>query len=190
MSKKHNPRQTEDSEKYEGRIFISSLKEASYLLSSNTWGNKIRYVVSIGSPRENPPANLMPKNFRRNVLRLEFDDNPRIEGDIIDEGPQLYDMEKLISWGEKSLKTGEIILCHCQAGISRSSAAAFTLHCMDLGPGMETEAKDQVLLSRPIAYPNLRMVSFADFLLERDGAMVNAFQERFKNDSRLNPIQY
>jgi predicted protein tyrosine phosphatase len=66
------------------------------------------------------------------------------------------------------------MVVHCYAGISRSTAAAFTAACA-VNPGRNEE--DIALALRrasPIATPNARIVELADKALGRNGRMVRA----------------
>jgi len=65
-------------------------------------------------------------------------------------------------------------LIHCEAGVSRSTAAALILYACWLGPGLEAEAMERVLAQRPLAIPNRRMVALADDLLNRGGHLLKA----------------
>jgi predicted protein tyrosine phosphatase len=66
------------------------------------------------------------------------------------------------------------MLIHCWAGISRSTASAFTIACMLSEPGRE-ETIARLLRSRAAhAQPNQRLVALADDILGRDGRMLDA----------------
>lgn len=65
------------------------------------------------------------------------------------------------------------LLIHCWAGISRSSAAAYILAC-DRHPGCEDELATALRARAPFVTPNRLMVTLADDLLGRNGAMVDA----------------
>ena len=66
------------------------------------------------------------------------------------------------------------MLIHCWAGISRSTAAAYTALCM-LRPDSDEEALARELrAASPSATPNRLIVSLADDILGRDGRMVKA----------------
>jgi predicted protein tyrosine phosphatase len=69
------------------------------------------------------------------------------------------------------------VLIHCEAGISRSAAAALIMYSSWLGPGQEREALESVLSQRPFARPNRRMVDLADKLLGRGGCLVAILSE-------------
>lgn len=106
-------------------------------------------------------------------LRLNFNDITEKRDGFMAPEPQhvhaLLDFGR--SWaGEKPL------LIHCYAGISRSTAAAYILACA-LKP--ELSAHDMALVLRklsPSATPNIRLVTLADEILGRNGAMQKAIQ--------------
>jgi predicted protein tyrosine phosphatase len=68
------------------------------------------------------------------------------------------------------------MVVHCYAGISRSTASAFTAVCA-LNPHRDEVSIAQALrLASPTATPNMRIVSLADQLLGRNGRMVAAIE--------------
>ena len=68
------------------------------------------------------------------------------------------------------------MVVHCYAGISRSTAAAFTAACV-LNPKRDEAAIAQALRrASPIASPNIRIVALADAALGRNGRMVRAIE--------------
>jgi predicted protein tyrosine phosphatase len=68
------------------------------------------------------------------------------------------------------------LVVHCYAGISRSTASAFTAVCA-LNPHRDEESIAIALRrASPTATPNIRIVSLADQLLGRDGRMVAAVE--------------
>jgi len=66
------------------------------------------------------------------------------------------------------------MLIHCWAGISRSTATAFTVLCMLNPSGREKQIAVALRKAAAHAQPNLRIVALADDLLDRDGRMVEA----------------
>jgi predicted protein tyrosine phosphatase len=72
-------------------------------------------------------------------------------------------------WDER-----EPILIHCWAGISRSTAAAFTLACERNPEVSERDIAERMRRSSRRASPNRRIVAIADNLLGRGGRMVDA----------------
>ncbi|MDP1619053.1 tyrosine phosphatase family protein [Phenylobacterium sp.] len=73
------------------------------------------------------------------------------------------------SWDER-----DPMVVHCWAGISRSTASAFTLACAR-SPDADEAAIAWTLRSlAPHAYPNRRIIALADDMLGRQGRMVDA----------------
>ncbi len=71
----------------------------------------------------------------------------------------------------------EPIVIHCWAGISRSTAAAYTSMCL-LHPGRdEYEMAHRLRRLSPTATPNPRIVALADKLLGRQGRMIDAIRQ-------------
>jgi predicted protein tyrosine phosphatase len=69
------------------------------------------------------------------------------------------------------------LIVHCYAGISRSSASAFTAACA-LNPHRdETSIARQIRAASPIAQPNRLIVALADKALGRQGRMLRALDE-------------
>ena len=97
-------------------------------------------------------------------------------GDTLDEetGPSESDVKTLVELAQRLRSSSGKVLIHCEAGISRSSAAALIFHACRLGPGREYQAMTNVLKQRPFAMPNRRMVEIADRLLKRDGRLLKA----------------
>lgn len=66
------------------------------------------------------------------------------------------------------------MIVHCWAGVSRSTAGAMIATCM-LRPELDEELVASTIRDRsPEATPNIRLVEFADALLERNGRMAAA----------------
>ena len=75
------------------------------------------------------------------------------------------------AWDER-----DPMVIHCWAGISRSTASAFTLACAR-SPEVDEVAIAWTLRSlAPHAYPNRRIVALADDMLGRQGRMVDAIE--------------
>jgi len=139
-------------------------------------------VVSIGSPRTDPPAGLESENPRH--LRLEFDDvtsQTSALGTRELHPPQRDHVETLVERSDLLL-AGDLVYCHCAAGISRSTAAAYILECRRRADGSEPEAFRAVVEDNPFASPNRRMVQLADDVMSRDGAMIDALEIVTRHD--------
>jgi predicted protein tyrosine phosphatase len=68
------------------------------------------------------------------------------------------------------------MVIHCWAGISRSTAAAFTTQCIFHPERNEMELAHELRAASPIATPNPLIVANADRLLGRDGRMSEAIE--------------
>ena len=68
------------------------------------------------------------------------------------------------------------IVVHCFAGISRSTAAAFSAYCAVRPDADETEIAARLRRRSPEATPNARIVAMADAILGRDGRMIRAVE--------------
>src|SRR5262245_12785146 len=147
------------------KIEVVSREEASSILGSAEQCSKISLLISIGAPQDDLPTGYLNVPCR---LRLLFADTVTAE-----EGPGESDIQQLIDLAMELSGSSANVLIHCEAGVSRSAAAALILYTYLLGPGSEQEAMDLVLRQRPIARPNRRMVEIADNLLGRDGRLLN-----------------
>jgi predicted protein tyrosine phosphatase len=87
--------------------------------------------------------------------------------------PETSHVERLLEFG-RDWDASRPILIHCWAGISRSTAAAFTLAC-ERNPGVDERVIALKLreVSRT-ATPNRRIVGLADEMLGRRGRMLAA----------------
>ncbi len=68
------------------------------------------------------------------------------------------------------------MVVHCYAGISRSTAAAYTAACVLNPERSELEIAQAIRGASRTAQPNAAIVSIADRLLKRDGRMVRAVE--------------
>ena len=87
--------------------------------------------------------------------------------------PERADVEAILAFGRDAGEAARLLI-HCHAGISRSTAATL----MMLAQAHSDEAEDAIaarlLEIRPQAWPNSRMIAFADELLDRGGRLVAA----------------
>lgn len=137
-------------------------------------------VISIGAPDGPLPYGFDPNNPLH--VRLEFHD-------VIDEGlsfdetagveihpPRPEHAERICGLAEPCGEAN-FVYCHCNAGVSRSTATAYILRCIWNGPGCEVDCLEAVVEDRPMAQPNELLVRYADEHLGRDGAMLEALEE-------------
>jgi predicted protein tyrosine phosphatase len=111
---------------------------------------------------------------RQDDFGFQFGDTGNSSIEVVDFKPHQYAVaiRLVIRLAEGLRSGGGKVLIHCEAGVSRSCAAALIIYACWLGPGREGEAMERVLAQRPIAVPNRRMVEIADRLLDRKGCLL------------------
>lgn len=108
-----------------------------------------------------------------NHLRLTFHDIiAPAEGFV---SPQVTDAERLVAFLERWNRCAPLVI-HCWAGISRSTASAFTALCMYRPRDDEEELAWKLRAASPSATPNRLIVSHVDSLLGRRGRMLRAVE--------------
>jgi predicted protein tyrosine phosphatase len=129
----------------------------------------VGHVVSLLGP-DTPHRDFTGLNPGRH-LKLTFHDIVEpVDGFVT---PRAEDAETLVGFF-KEWDRQDPMLIHCWAGISRSTAAAFTAMCI-LRPDMpEERIARELRRASPSATPNRLIVSHADTILGRDGRMVAA----------------
>ena len=106
---------------------------------------RITCLLSIGDTQDELPAgydNVLHK------MRL-------LVADVVTEfGATEEDILQIVRLAEALRSETGTVLIHCEAGVSRSTAAALIMYAHWLGPGREQEAMERVLSQRPVAIPN------------------------------------
>lgn len=174
------------------KILIASREEAVDILTNPKYNKDVSAIVSISSQNQSAPQPVKKCQDKKDkiVLVLHFDDmekimigNPRCKGW---EPPQKKHIMSILEHSKNMLNSGGIILCHCQAGISRSAAAAFILKCMELGPGNEQEALVEILKTKNSIGPNALMVELADEILGDKWDLMGALENINNLRKKLN----
>ena len=147
-------------------IEVASRLEAGDILNSPERCAEVTFLISIGAPNDELPIGYHNISSK---LRLLFGDTLDAES-----GATEVDVRTLMELAQNLRSSKGKVLIHCEAGVSRSPAAALILYACWLGPGREGEAMRRVLTQRPLALPNRRMVELADHLLERGGRLLAA----------------
>ena len=75
------------------------------------------------------------------------------------------------------------VLIHCWAGISRSTASAYTALCMLRPKADEEELAFELRAASPSATPNRLIISHTDALLGRQGRMSRAIEKIGRGES-------
>jgi predicted protein tyrosine phosphatase len=133
-------------------------------------GRGVTHILSILDPEwPDPEAFLAYDPHFRATLR--FHDAIEPGPDIL--LPQKTDVEAILTFGRDAAEAGGLLI-HCHAGISRSTAATLMILAQAHPHEGEEELADRLLQTRPVAWPNSRMITFADDLLDRKGRLMAA----------------
>ncbi len=87
--------------------------------------------------------------------------------------PTATDAERLVHFISEWDRAAPMLI-HCWAGISRSTAAAYTALCLHQPKADEEELALRLRAASPSATPNRLIVSYTDRLLGRNGRMLKA----------------
>jgi predicted protein tyrosine phosphatase len=135
------------------------------------------HLISLLAPENmiDTPAGVAPARH----LRLGVHDIPYPQAGMV--APDAATVEALLAFG-RGWDASAPMLIHCHAGISRSTASAFIIAC-DRNPAAE-ELQIALAMRRlsPQAFPNRRLVAFADDILGREGRMLDAVDAMGGND--------
>lgn len=140
----------------------------------------VSHVLSILDPGyPEPPAFGSFGEHRRLELRFH---------DIIDETPGMLlptreDVAKVLSFGRDLMaepRAQAHLLVHCHAGISRSTASMMLILAQARPDLPARDVIEQVVKIRSRAWPNLRILEYGDALLSREGEIVAAAHERYR----------
>jgi len=149
----------------------------------------VTHVLSILDPNHpDPEAFQVYDPHHRTILRFHDIINP-IEGMIL---PQPEHVEAVLRFGEEvaagSTKRAQgHLLVHCHMGISRSTAAMVTLLAQAYPDEKEDRLFERLTLIRPQAWPNSRMIAYADDLLSRNGRFVDGLRRHYGRQMQRQP---
>ena len=144
-------------------------------------GTPYDHVISISDGGSDPPKGF--PSYPARSIALFFDDFTQDMDQakrLSYEPPLPMHMEAVIRFA-KDIKGGETVLCHCNAGISRSSASAVAILASKLKPSAQS-AQDiisYVLKIRDIIHPNRHLIRYADEQLGYQGNLVAAHAATF-----------
>jgi predicted protein tyrosine phosphatase len=133
-------------------------------------GRGVTHILSILDPEWPDPEafQAFDPHFR---ATLRFHDAIEPGPDIL--LPQKADVEAILTFGRDAAEAGGLLI-HCHAGISRSTAATLMILAQARPNEEEDGLADRLLQTRPQAWPNSRMMAFADELLDRRGRLMAA----------------
>lgn len=147
----------------------------------------VTHVLSILDP-DYPEPTAFGEYGEHERLEMRFDD-------VIDEregmiAPSRADVERILAFGRDLLAEpvgcGHLLV-HCHAGVSRSTAALTMILAQSKPDRPAQEAMDAVAAIRRKAWPNLRMIEFADDILGRGGDLVAAVRTRHRAYAAARP---
>jgi predicted protein tyrosine phosphatase len=102
--------------------------------------------------------------------------------------PKRGHIELLLAFGRRLPRdAGTKLLVHCHGGVSRSTAAAAGLLLQAHPDVDEDDLLHHIASIRPQAWPNSRMIAFADEILQRDGRLVDALRRFYGRRLRSTP---
>jgi len=144
----------------------------------------VTHVLSILDPEwPDPDAFLAFSPHVRAVFRFHDEIEPRA-GVIL---PQKADIEAILAFGRDAGDDLRHLLIHCHAGISRSTASMLMILAQAHPQESEDEIVDRLMRIRPQAWPNSRMIAFADTLLARDGRLSAAVARIYARRLKAHP---
>jgi predicted protein tyrosine phosphatase len=152
---------------------------------------EITHVISIVSPETPEPQEW--QNWRaREHLTMRFHDVIAAYEGLV--APAREHVERLIAFGSRfdaDPTERKHLIIHCEAGVSRSTAAMATLLARS-GVEDEHEVFDTIRRIRPRAWPNSAMVKLADEILGREGRLRRALDEHYRRQTIDHPdlIEY
>lgn len=135
-------------------------------------GAGVTRVLSILDPEAREP-DVFAAYAPHDRLTLRFHDIVEPLPDMVP--PERAHVEAMLAFSRACpASADEHLLIHCHMGVSRSTAAAVAL-VLQARPDVADEAVlAHVVGIRPQAWPNARMVAFADDLLDRRGRLIEA----------------
>jgi len=149
----------------------------------------VTHVLSILDPdHPDPDAFGAYDPHHRTVLRFHDAINPA-PGVVL---PEPEHVRAILRFGDdlaqsRSTRTEGHLLVHCHMGVSRSTAAMLTLMAQVHPQESEDRLLERLVEIRPQAWPNSRMVQFADDLLSRDGRLTDALRRHYGRQVRRFP---
>jgi predicted protein tyrosine phosphatase len=152
-------------------------------------GRSVTHVLSILDPdHPDPEAFEAYDPHHRTILRFHDIIHP-IPGMIL---PEPAHVEAVLRFGNDVAQDPHEhaeghFLVHCHMGVSRSTAAMLALMAQVHPQETEDRLLERLAEIRPQAWPNSRMVRFADDLLCRDGRLTDALRRHYGRQIRRFP---
>ncbi len=145
----------------------------------------LTHAVSILDPDIPDPRQASCFRWRERLV-LRFHDIIEPMNGLV--APRRGHIELLLSFGRRfPCRTSARLLVHCHGGVSRSTAAAAALLLQAHPDADEDDVLARIAEIRPQAWPNSRMISHADEILQRDGRLVDALRRFYGRKLRRTP---
>src|SRR5258705_5534232 len=125
-------------------IEVVSRVEAGEILCSADLCAEIMFLVSIGHGDDPLPEGYENVEHKMRLLIADV---------VSEEGASEGDIQRIIELAKHLESSSGKVLIHCEAGVSRSTAAALIIYACWLGQGREREAMERVIAQRPYAIP-------------------------------------
>lgn len=155
------------------KIWVSSLA----LVHDTAIKARPSHAVSLLSPGDEFPSLSGLDAARHHCVHLHDIREP-MDGHVTPSGDHVRALVGFLNdW-----RADEPLLVHCWAGISRSTATAFIAACLHNPRADEHEIALGLRAASPTAFPNTRIVAFADELLKRNGRMSAAIEAMGESD--------
>lgn len=123
-------------------VVVMSRKKAEEYSAGEHWRKSI--MISITDPGSNPSrTKKTEKNGLFSILRLSFEDNDS------DDGMEDADAEKVCRFVNDNKDNAELLIVHCEAGISRSAGTAAAIL-------KAIKGSDSQIFDDPYYHPNMR----------------------------------
>lgn len=138
--------------------------------------SRVSHILSILDPGTPDPDSFKLYD-RHHRTTLRFHDIVAPMGDLV--LPERGHVEEIVAFGEevvedKAAGEGGHLLIHCHMGISRSTAAMAMMLVAASPEESGERIMERLVAIRPQAWPNLRMIGFADEILGRGGDLSDA----------------
>jgi predicted protein tyrosine phosphatase len=149
--------------RHEVRAIISIVGCREVLLETNIPHRLVLHFDDIEAGDQDDPVSVYASLMRRRAHGLE---NAK--------PPTLGDAVAVINFARQIMDMSGALLCQCEAGVSRSSAAALLCLAAWAGEGQEEYCIWELHRVRPCANPHRDMVRLGDKVLGRQGRLLAA----------------